>query len=80
MATTTNWRPYLDAISLMSSGRAMAALFTVILSAPASSRREASSRLLMPPPTVKGMLTASATRLTSAAKVFRPSRVALMSR
>lgn len=50
IATTTNWLPYFEAMSLMSSGLRTAALLTVTLSAPAASSRPASSTDAMPPP------------------------------
>ncbi len=46
----------------ISSGRSTAAVLTPTLSAPARSRRRASSTERMPPPTVNGMNTSSATR------------------
>jgi len=80
MATVTNCEPYFAATASMSEGSATAALLTVILSAPASRSRPASSTEAMPPPTVKGMSMRAAMRDTSPVKVRRPSAVALMSR
>ena len=80
MAHTITWLPKREAISSMSSGRRSAALLTLTLSAPAESMRSTSSTLPMPPPTVKGMESVSATRVTMSVKVLRPSCEAVMSR
>ena len=55
---------FLD-ITASSSGRATAAVLTATLSAPARSSRFTSSALRTPPPTVSGMNTLSAVRLTT---------------
>ena len=57
-----------------------AAEFTLTLSAPASKRFRISSTSRIPPPTVNGMNTVSATRLTRSSVVLRPSCVAEISR
>ena len=56
------------------------ALFIDTLSAPLPSNLSTSLTLLIPPPTVNGMLTLSATRRTRSMNVFRPSYDAVMSR
>ena len=55
-------------------------MLTATLSAPARSRRRASSALRTPPPTVKGMNTCSAVRATTETMVSRSSEDAVMSR
>ena len=67
-------------MSLTTSGRETAALFTATLSAPASNSARASSALRTPPPTVSGMKHTSAVRRTTSSNVPRPSWLALMSR
>ena len=62
IATTTAWLPSMSASSSISAGLASAAELTEILSAPASSSAVASSTERMPPPTVNGIETCSATR------------------
>ena len=63
--STSTWAPNRSAISSMSSGRAIAAEFTPILSAPTDSSRATSSGVRTPPPTVSGMNTSSAVRRTT---------------
>ena len=75
-----HWDPNLSAASVSSSGRAMAAVFSDTLSAPARSSRSTSSTLRTPPPTVSGMNTCSAVRRTTSYMVSRRSLDAVMSR
>ncbi|OPY06209.1 MAG: hypothetical protein A4E67_01587 [Syntrophaceae bacterium PtaB.Bin038] len=56
MATVIRPDPYLSAACRMSSGFFTAALFMEILEAPAPSTSSTSSRLLIPPPTVSGIV------------------------
>ena len=79
-ATTTHWEPNSRAIWSMMMGLFTAAELIEILSAPAARRRYTSSKVDMPPPTVKGMLISLATCVTSAARVLRLSTVAVMSK
>ena len=79
-ASTTHWEPNRSAASVISSGRATAAELTEILSAPARSSSRKSSRVRMPPPTVRGTNTCSAVRSTTSATVLRASWVAVMSK
>ena len=62
------------------SGRAMAAVFSDTLSAPARSSRSTSPTLRTPPPTVSGMNTWSAVRPTTSIMVSRSPLDAVMSR
>ena len=78
--STTHCEPNRCAASASSSGRAMAAVFSEILSAPARSSRSMSATLRTPPPTVSGMNTCSAARPTTSSMVWRPLDDALMSR
>jgi hypothetical protein len=78
--STSTWLPNRSAISAISSGRATAAVFTATLSAPARSSRFTSSALRTPPPTVSGMNTLSAVRLTTSYVVARSPELAVMSR
>ena len=80
IAHTTHWLPNSAAISPISSGRCTAAVFTLTLSAPARSIVRASPTERMPPPTVNGMNTCSAVRITTSTMVSRPSDEAVMSR
>ena len=80
MASTHICEPKCDAISSISAGVRSAAELTATLSAPASSKRSTSLRVLTPPPTVKGMESSEATLLTISVKVFLPSTLAVMSR
>src|SRR6266498_5698553 len=72
--------PNRDAPSDSNAGFFTAAELILILSAPASRRFLISSTSRMPPPTVNGMKTVSATRLTNSSVVLRPSCVAEISR
>ena len=63
--STTHCEPNRRAASASRSGRAMAAVFSDTLSAPARSSRSTSSSLRTPPPTVSGMNTCSAVRRTT---------------
>src|SRR5690554_5427916 len=78
--STSACAPNRSAISESSSGRAIAALFTPTLSAPAPCSRATSSTLRTPPPTVSGMKTCSAVALTTSYVVDRLSTVAVTSR
>ncbi len=78
--STTHCDPKRSAASASNSGRAIAAVLSEILSAPALSSRSASATLRIPPPTVSGMNTCSAVRLTTSSMVWRPSLDAVMSR
>ena len=80
MASTTHWEPNRSAAREMRVGSVTAAEFTEILSAPARSSRRKSSRVRMPPPTVRGTNTWAAVRSTTSATVSRASLVAVMSR
>src|SRR5579885_3403118 len=64
MATIAAWDPKRLAMEVITPGSASAAELMLTLSAPASKTAEASSRLRMPPPTVKGMNKRCAVRLT----------------
>jgi hypothetical protein len=80
MATTMHWLPTRAAASATSSGRCTAAVLIETLSAPAFSRRRMSATSRMPPPTVSGMNTCSATCSTTCTMVSRSSLLAVMSR
>ena len=80
MAQTTHWLPNLPAASLMTCGLSMAAEFTATLSAPALRMVLKSSTVRMPPPTVNGMNTFSATLRTMSTTVFRLSDDAVISK
>ena len=77
---TTHCAPNRCAASASRSGRAMAAVFSETLSAPARSSRSMSPVLRTPPPTVSGMNTWSAVRCTTSIMVSRPPLDAVMSR
>ncbi len=79
MAMTMHCAPKRFAHSVMRSGRATAAVFTPILSAPESMSRAASATARTPPPTVSGIESTRRTRATVCAAVARPSGVAEMS-
>ena len=66
--------------SASSSGRAIAAVFTDTLSAPARSSVSTSATERTPPPTVSGMKTCSAVRRTTSSIVARPDEDAVTSR
>ena len=78
--STMHCDPNRRAISPSSSGRAIAAVLTLTLSAPARSMRSTSSGVRMPPPTVSGMNTCSAVRRTTSTIVSRPPDDAVTSR
>ena len=78
--STTHCDPNRSAASASSSGRAMAAVLSDTLSAPARSSRSTSATLRTPPPTVSGMNTCSAVRRTTSYMVSRPPLDAVMSR
>ena len=80
IATTTHWLPNLSAASLISRGVFMALEFIEILSAPSLRSALKSSTVLMPPPTVNGINTFSATFLTISTTVFLLSLDAVISR
>ena len=77
--STTHWSPYRLAAWPMSSGFLMAPELTDTLSAPQDSTRSKSSRLLMPPPTVRGMKMVEATAVRMSVNSFRPSKEAVIS-
>eukprot|EP01022_Parablepharisma_sp_SALTPOND_P016322 TRINITY_DN2380_c0_g1_i1.p1 TRINITY_DN2380_c0_g1~~TRINITY_DN2380_c0_g1_i1.p1 ORF type:complete len:563 (-),score=94.78 TRINITY_DN2380_c0_g1_i1:1050-2738(-) len=79
MPKTTHWDPNAAAPSLMTSGFFTAPELTLTFSAPARSTARMSSRVLMPPPTEKGMKILEATSLTTSRKMLRPSWEAVMS-
>jgi hypothetical protein len=68
------------AASARSSGRAIAAVFSDTLSAPARSSASTSAVDRTPPPTVSGMKTCSAVRRTTSCMVALRSLEAVMSR
>ena len=78
--STTHCDPNRCAASDSSSGRAIAAVLSETLSAPARSSRSTSATLRTPPPTVSGMNTCSAVRRTTSSMVSRPPLDAVMSR
>ncbi|CVM34272.1 Uncharacterised protein [Streptococcus pneumoniae] len=63
--STRTWDPKRRVISVITSGRATAAVLTETLSAPVRSSRSTSSTVRTPPPTVSGMKTSSAVRVTT---------------
>src|SRR5437667_2967231 len=79
MASTTHCRPNASESSLRSCGRRTEAVLTLTLSAPAPSRRRASSTLRTPPPTVSGIRIAARTRRTVSTCVSRPAGAAATS-
>ena len=80
MATTMHWQPKRSAPRLTSWGSRTAAELRLILSAPARNSSVMPSTLPMPPPTVNGIVTASAVRRTRSTSVARPWWLAAMSR
>jgi hypothetical protein len=78
--STTHCDPKRSAASPSRSGRAIAAVLSETLSAPARSSRSTSATLRTPPPTVSGMNTCSAVRRTTSYMVSRPPLDAVMSR
>ena len=77
---TMHWEPNWRASSASSSGRAIAAVLTDTLSAPARSSASTSATARTPPPTVSGMNTCSAVRRTTSSMVARPDDDAVTSR
>ncbi len=77
---TMHCEPNRSAASDSSSGRAIAAVLSETLLAPARSSRSTSATLRTPPPTVSGMNTCSAVRRTTSYMVSRPPLDAVMSR
>ena len=80
IATTTHWLPNLSAASLISCGVFIAEELIEILSAPSRNSALKSSTVRIPPPTVKGINTFSATFLTISTTVFLLSLDAVISR
>ena len=80
MAKTIHWLPKFFANRLINEGAKNAAVLIDILSAPFCNKTLTSSSVLMPPPTVNGMLMWWAILLTSALNVLRFSIVAVMSK
>ena len=80
IATTMHWLPNFSAASEMRAGFLMAAVLREILSAPARRHSRMVSTERMPPPTVKGMNTFSATFSARDTTVGRSSLEAVMSR
>jgi hypothetical protein len=78
--STMHCEPNRRLASCSSSGRAIAAVLTLTLSAPARSRTSMSSVARMPPPTVSGMNTCSAVRRTTSSIVARSPDEAVTSR
>src|SRR5262245_17351249 len=78
--TTTACEPNLAAAAVSTAGLAIAAVFNETLSAPARSSLSTSSGPRTPPPTVSGMNTWSAVRVTTSHIVSRSSLDAVMSR
>jgi hypothetical protein len=78
--STTHCDPNRSARRVSSAGSATAAVFTPTLSAPARSSSRPSSTERTPPPTVSGMNTCSAVRVTHSRLVERRSGAAVMSR
>ena len=75
-----HWEPKRLLSSSSSSGRAIAAVLTLTLSAPARRSWSTSSAARTPPPTVRGMKTCSAVRVTTSSMVPRPEDDAVTSR
>jgi hypothetical protein len=75
-----HWLPKARAPSEMISGRASAAEFRLILSAPARNSVRMSSVVRTPPPTVSGMKHRSAVRSITSRIDLRPSDDAVMSK
>ena len=80
MATTMHWLPNLSDALFTNSWSATAAVFMETLSAPALKSSFISSRVLMPPPTVRGIDTSAAVFSTTSIMVFLSSWDAVMSR
>ena len=77
--STTHWSPYRCAARLIRSGSRIAPELTLTLSAPHLSTRSKSSRLSIPPPTVRGMKTFAAVCRRMSVNSARPSADAVMS-
>ena len=80
MAATMHCEPKRSAPSRTSSGRWMAEVLTLTLSAPARSITFMSSTVRIPPPTVSGMKHSEAVRSTTSTMVARLSEDAVISR
>jgi len=80
MLTTVAQLPSRSASSLTSRGVRTADELMLTFSAPAWTRRTASSSVRMPPPTVNGMKIVSETCRTTSSMMARPSWLAVMSR
>ena len=80
IATTTHWLPNLSAASLTSSGVLIAEELIEILSAPSRRIARKSSTVRIPPPTVNGINTHSATLRTMSMTVPLLSDDAVISR
>ena len=78
--STMHCEPNCRDSSASSSGRAIAAVLTDTLSAPARSSMSTSATERTPPPTVSGMNTCSAVRRTTSSIVARPDDDAVTSR
>ena len=78
--STMHCDPNRRAASASSSGRAIAAVLMLTLSAPARSSVSMSAMDRMPPPTVSGMNTCSAVRRTTSSMVARSPDDAVTSR
>ena len=78
--STMHCEPKRLLISSSTSGRAIAAVLTLTLSAPARSIVSTSATVRMPPPTVSGMKICSAVRPTTSIMVARPELDAVTSR
>ena len=78
--STMHCEPNCLAISASRSGRAIAAVLTETLSAPARNSTSTSATVRTPPPTVSGMNTCSAVRRTTSSMVARPDDDAVTSR
>ena len=75
-----HWQPKRSAPRATSCGSRTAEELRLTLSAPARSSSVMPSTLLMPPPTVNGIVTASAVRRTRSTSVARPWWEAAISR
>ena len=80
IATTTHWLPNLSAASLIRSGVLIAEELMEILSAPSRKIALKSSTVRIPPPTVNGINTFSATFLTISIMIFLASDDAVISK
>ena len=80
MATTIHWLPYLSDALFIKLGSLTAAVLMETLSAPALSKLLMSDKSLTPPPTVRGIKTFSAVRLTTSKIIFLFSALAVISK